>query len=267
MSARPSRPRAVVLMYHRLSDGPFDPEEGDYVLPPSLFEAQVRWLSGRARTVLSLSALAEGRYGDGAVALTFDDGSGSDAALAGPLLLSLGFPAAFFVNPALVGGAGRASWDELRALAGEGFTIGSHGLDHALFDDLAPVELERQVTESKREIEERLGRKVDALSLPGGSGGDRARLAAHAAGYRLVLGSRPAPVLGPAGSGIVPRFAQRRGPGLAGFQATVDLRPLFLLRQQLRYGLTHAGRRLLGTRAYADIRRRRLSNGSPGEGA
>jgi peptidoglycan/xylan/chitin deacetylase (PgdA/CDA1 family) len=252
------RPGTVLLMYHRLSDGPFDPEEGDYVLSPALFEAQMRWLAERGRAVVSLAALAESRGEQRAVCLTFDDGCDSDATVAGPLLRSLGFPAAFFVNPARVGDQGRASWDQLQALAGEGFEIGSHGLDHALFDDLAPSELERQLGESKREIEDRLGRRVDALSLPGGSGGGRARRAAHAAGYRLVLGSHPAPLRVPAGAGILPRFAQRRSPGLAGFQATVDLQPLCVLRQQVRYQATRAGRLLLGTRGYAGLRRRQL---------
>jgi peptidoglycan/xylan/chitin deacetylase (PgdA/CDA1 family) len=255
---RPRSARTVVLMYHRLSDGPFDPEEGDYVLSPALFGAQMRWLAERGRGVVSLAALAESGLADGAVSLTFDDGCDSDATVAGPLLRSLGLPAAFFVNPSRVGEEGRASWDQLRALAGEGFEIGSHGLDHALFDDLVPSELERQLGESKREIEDRLGREVDALSLPGGSGGERARRAAHAAGYRLVLGSRPAPLRGPAGAGILPRFAQRRSAGLAGFQATVDLRPLVVLRQQVRYQATCAGRLLLGARGYAFLRRQRL---------
>jgi peptidoglycan/xylan/chitin deacetylase (PgdA/CDA1 family) len=260
-----ARRRAVVLMYHRLSDGPVDPEEGDYVLSPALFEAQMRWLAGQGRPVASLTCLAEGRHEDGAVVLTFDDGSDSDATVAGPLLRSLGFPAAFFVNPARVGVEGRASWDQLRALAEGGFAIGSHGLDHALFDDLAASDLEWQITESKREIEDRLRRKVDALSLPGGSGGERARRTAQAAGYGLVLGSRPAPVREPARTGIVPRFALRAGPGLAGFQATIDLWPLFVLHQQLRYQMTHTGRRLLGTRVYAGLRRHRL--GAPAKRA
>jgi peptidoglycan/xylan/chitin deacetylase (PgdA/CDA1 family) len=254
---------AVVLMYHRLSHGPLDPEEGDYVLSPALFEAQMRWLAARGRPVAPLAALAAGRREEGAVVLTFDDGCDSDATVAGPILRSLGFPAAFFVNPARVGHEGRASWDQLLSLAGDGFAVGSHGLDHALFEDIAPSELEWQFRESKREIEDRLGREIDSLSLPGGSGGERALQAARAAGYRLVLGSRPAPVRGEAGAGIVPRFALRRGHGLAGFQATVVLQPLFVLRQQLRYQATQAGRLLLGARGYAGLRRRRIFPGPP----
>jgi len=251
-------PRAVVLIYHRLSDRPLDPEEGDYVLPPALFEAHVRGLAAGRRPVVPLASLAEGRYDDGAVVLTFDDGCESDTSVAAPLLLSLGLPAAFFVNPALVGTEGRASWDELRRLAAEGFVIGSHGLDHTLLDGLAPAELERQVAGSKREIEERLGRPVDALSLPGGTGGERARRLARAVGYRLVLGSRPGAFRGKAGDVVWPRFALRRAHGLEGLRSAVDRRPFFVLRQQARYALTLAGRRLLGTRGYARLRARRL---------
>jgi peptidoglycan/xylan/chitin deacetylase (PgdA/CDA1 family) len=249
--------RAVVLAYHRLSDRPLDPEEGDYVLPPSLFAAQMRELAGGRRAVASLADLAEGRFDDGAVALTFDDGCDSDATVAAPLLVALGLPAAFFVNPALVGTRGRASWDDLRHLAAQGFALGSHGLDHTLLDALPPAELERQVAGSKRELEERLGRTVDALALPGGTGGGRARQAARSAGYRLVFGSRPGAFRGDADA-VVPRIALRLGQGLEGFRSAVQRRPLFVLRQQARYALTLAGRRLLGTTGYARLRARRL---------
>jgi peptidoglycan/xylan/chitin deacetylase (PgdA/CDA1 family) len=248
-------------MYHRLSDRPFDPEEGDYVVPPALFEAQMRVLAGSRHPVVPLASLADGRYGDGAVALTFDDGCETDATVAGPLLASLGLAAAFFVNPARVGSEGRASWDALRDLAARGFTIGSHGLDHALLDDLAPAALERQLAESRREIEDHLGRPVVALALPGGTGGEQARRLARAVGYRLVLGSRPGSWRGGAADSVLPRVAMRRPHGLEGFRAAVDARPLFILRQQARYALTLAGRRVLGARGYARLRAGRLGRG------
>lgn len=73
-------PRAVVVLYHRVTDRSFDPEEGDYVLPPSLFEAQVRGL-GRRR-VVPLSSLVDGTFDEGAVVITFDDGCDTDATIA-----------------------------------------------------------------------------------------------------------------------------------------------------------------------------------------
>lgn len=246
---------AVILMYHRLSDPPFDPEEGDYVLPPALFDAQLRRLAAGGATVVPLQALETRDYPARSVALTFDDGCASDAAFAAPLLRALGMTAAFFVNPARAGQEGRCSWDALRGLAGDGFRIGSHGLDHTLFDGLDDDALRRQLTESKRWLESELGRPVDALSLPGGSGGSRAHRFALEAGYRLVLGSRPGVLRGPAAGALLPRVAMRVGQGLAGFEAAVSQDPGFLRPLALRYRLGHGLRALIGAPAYGRLRR------------
>lgn len=246
---------AVILMYHRISDPPFEPEEGDYVLPPALFEAQMRRLAALGRAVLPLEALAGDAGPARSVVLTFDDGCASDAALAAPLLRSLGMTAAFFVNPARCGLEGRCSWDTLRALDKDGFRIGSHGLDHTLFDALDDGALRRQVAESRRWLESELGRPVDALSLPGGSGGARAVRFAREAGYRFVLGSRPGVVRGPASGSLLPRVAMRVGQGLAGFEAAVDQDPAFLRPLALRYRLGHGLRSLIGASAYGRLRR------------
>jgi peptidoglycan/xylan/chitin deacetylase (PgdA/CDA1 family) len=241
-------------MYHRVGAGA-EPEEGDYVLPSALFEAQMRLLAAERRPVVPLLSLVQGGYSDGTVALTFDDGCETDALIAAPLLRALGFPAAFFVNPSRVGQAGRVSWDQLRALDAEGFLIGSHGLDHTLLDDLADPELRWQLLESKRSLEEGLRRPVEALALPGGSGGPRAHRVAQAAGYQLVLGSRPGLVRGVPASGILPRLPVRRTHGLDGFSAAVSQQRLFLLQLRLRYRLARATQAVVSARAYASLRR------------
>ncbi|HXB57685.1 MAG TPA: polysaccharide deacetylase family protein [Vicinamibacteria bacterium] len=256
-------PRAAILMYHRVSETGAEPEEGDYALPSALFEAQIRLLAAEGRAVVPLVSLAQGPYPDGAVVLTFDDGCDTDAMIAAPLLRTLGFPAAFFVNPARVGQAGRLSWDQLRGLAADGFAIGSHGLDHTLLDHVSAPELQRQLVDSKQRLQECLRQPVDALSLPGGRGGRRAWRMANAAGYRWVLGSRPGLVRGAAGAGILPRFPLRRAHGLAGFSAAVGQRPSFLLRQLLRHQATHVTRALLSARAYDSLRRLWLARFHP----
>jgi peptidoglycan/xylan/chitin deacetylase (PgdA/CDA1 family) len=253
-----STPRATILMYHRVDEAFADPDEGDYVLPSALFEAQMRLLDAQRRPVVSLAALAAGEYPDRSVALTFDDGCDTDATVAAPTLRALGFPAAFFVNPARVGHTGRMSWAQLSALADDGFLIGSHGLDHTLLDGLPADELQRQLATSKRWLEDRLARPIETMALPGGSGGERVRRAAEEAGYRLVLGSRPGVVRGSAAFGIQPRLGIRRGHGLSGFTAAIDQQPLFLLRQGLRYRALDTGRFLLGAQAYGRLRMRWL---------
>lgn len=62
-----------------------------------------------------------------------------------------------------------ASWDELRALDPARVEIGSHTLTHAILTTLAPAQLEREVAESRRLLEARLGRPVAAFAYPNGA--------------------------------------------------------------------------------------------------
>jgi peptidoglycan/xylan/chitin deacetylase (PgdA/CDA1 family) len=242
-------------MYHGVGEPPDDVEEAEYVVPAAMFEAQMRLLMDEARPVLGLEALAGGRYPDRAVVLTFDDGNASDARVVAPILRELSFPAAFFVNPERVGHPGRASWDELRAMAEAGFRIGSHGFDHTPLDELSESELRHQVVDAKQWLESELARPVDAMSLPGGTGGDRAVRIAREAGHAFVLGSRPAALRGAAGSEALPRLALRRHGGLPRFRAAIDLHTGPLVRQALRYHAARTARVSLGSGLYFRLRR------------
>jgi peptidoglycan/xylan/chitin deacetylase (PgdA/CDA1 family) len=245
-----SRAHAVVLMYHRVDRTGARPEEGDFALPTALFRRQIEWLAAERRPVVPLSALAAGDFADGSVLLTFDDGCDTDASVALPRLLEKGFPATFFVNPATVGQDGRLGWAEIERLAASGMRVGSHGLDHTLLDGLAAGEVERQLEDSRRVLEERLGTPIDALSLPGGTGGRAAVETARRVGYRIVLGSRPGRVVAGRLALPLPRHAVRGRHGLAGFRAAVEQRTGFRLLQAARYRALSALRALIGSRAY-----------------
>ena len=257
---------AVVLMYHRLDRAGAPPEEGDFVLPAPLFVQQMEWLVGSGRPVVSLSQLASGGFEDGSVVLSFDDGCDTDATVALPRLLEAGFPAAFFVNPATVGQHGRLGWPQVEGLAAAGMRIGSHGLDHTLLDGLPPGEVERQLAESRRVLEARLGAEVDALSLPGGTGGRAAVETARRVGYRIVLGSRPGRVARGRLPLPVPRHAVRRRHGLEGFQAAVEQRLGFRLGQAARYQTLQILRVTIGSGAYVRWARARAILGGRGDG-
>jgi peptidoglycan/xylan/chitin deacetylase (PgdA/CDA1 family) len=254
----PTRSRATLLTYHRVSLEGVEPDEGDYALPSPLFEEQMRLLVHEAWPVISLAQLVEGGFADGAVVLTFDDGCETDATVALPLLRELGLKAAFFVNPARIGAPNRLSWDQLEELVAAGMRIGSHGLDHTLLDGLPTAELERQLALSKRLLEERLRIEIDALSLPGGTGGRRAGEVARQLGYRLVLGSAPGRVREGRLPPFLPRHAVRSGPGLAGFRAALAQRVSFRLVQRSTHLAKRAVRAALGQDRYARLRESRL---------
>lgn len=242
---------ALIVMYHRLSDElPPDREQWIYTVEPGRFVEQMWILLQTETPVVALRALGETGCPPRPVVITFDDGWDTDATVALPQLKAAGFPATFFLNPALLGRAGWMSWEQVEALLEAGMEIGSHGLDHTLLDDLSDAELERQIKGSKDMLEARLGRPVETLSLPGGTGGPRAVRTALAAGYRRVLGSHPGLVLGNPGARALPRFALRRGNGLARAGRLFAQRPSAVLRETARYHAVHIARGALGQGRY-----------------
>jgi peptidoglycan/xylan/chitin deacetylase (PgdA/CDA1 family) len=75
------------------------------------------------------------------------------------------------------------TWDELRDLAGRGVEIGSHTVSHPRLTTLTDAELDRELAESKRLIEERTGRPCRFLAYPYGDHDSRVRRASRAVGY------------------------------------------------------------------------------------
>jgi peptidoglycan/xylan/chitin deacetylase (PgdA/CDA1 family) len=77
-------------------------------------------------------------------------------------------------------------WDGARALVQRGFEIGSHTMSHPLLSRETPEEQHRQLSESKRQLDERLGIAVDMLAYPNGRAIDfdeHTEVAAAASGY------------------------------------------------------------------------------------
>ena len=250
---------AVIFMYHRVHTEGAHPGEGNYAIPAELFTQHIRRLSASGCPVVGLGELAAGPPPGRSVVLTFDDGYDTDVNVALPLLEELSLPAAFFVSPALVGQPGYLDWTQVRRLADAGMLVGSHGLDHTLLDALAPKELERQLSVSRRMLEDHLGRAVDTLSLPGGSGGRRAVHIAGQLGYRLVLGSSPGRVRIPSPGRALPRFAVRRGHGPGRIEALAHQRPWLLASTRIRHAGMQAVRTALGPSTYERLRARLVS--------
>ena len=257
---------AVILMYHRVRLEGAQPVEGDYALSTEQFTLHIRRLAESGRPVVPLDRVWSGLPPGRSVILTFDDGYDTDAEVALPVLKEFGLQAAFFVNPSLVGQPGHLDWPGVRRLFEGGMKIGSHGLDHTLLDGLALTELERQLGESRRVLEDQLGGVVDTLSLPGGSGGQRAVETAARLGYRAVLGSRPGRVVEPAAGRALPRFAVRRGHGPDRIAALANQSSRTIAAARLRYAAMQALVRVLGASTKDRVRDRLVSITRPPAG-
>ena len=141
------------------------------------------------------------------LAVTFDDGYRSMLSHALPVLQGLGLPGTVFVPTDFVGSREPMrwpgiehwvggpfeeelvplSWEELGSLQAAGWEIGSHTRSHPRLSQLADRDLERELVDSRRACEARLG-ACHTIALPYGDGDDRVVAAAGAAGYRAVAG-------------------------------------------------------------------------------
>ena len=101
--------------------------------------------------------------------------------------------------------SGFATWEQLIALSKDGMAIGSHTMHHSYIPTVPPDRLSEEVVESKRVIEERIGRPVRLFSYPVGGFTTEARALVERAGYvAACTTNRASPVA------ALDRFALRR---------------------------------------------------------
>jgi peptidoglycan/xylan/chitin deacetylase (PgdA/CDA1 family) len=124
------------------------------------------------------------------VALTFDDAL-LDFLNAFDLLQRVGARATLYVPTATVGtrvsrwdrGLSRLDWCHLREIAVAGFEIGSQAVSSRPLDACDDATVLAEARDSKREIEDQLGQRVDSFCYPAGRLSPRLRRAVRAAGY------------------------------------------------------------------------------------
>lgn len=185
-----------ILMYHSVQ--PNAPLENRLAVSPPAFERQMRFLSRHQYKVLTLEELAslmleKKKIPKRAVAITFDDGYKDNYAYAFNILKKYNIPATLFVIVQEVGRSDRLSWEEILKMQNSGLvTIGSHALGP---DPLTKIktdeELKRQIADSKKILEQKLGREVNLFSYPEGYFNAKIRQAVIAAGYSAAVATNP----------------------------------------------------------------------------
>lgn len=190
------RTAALILTYHAVEPGP-----PPLCLAPELLARHLDCIVASGAPVLTVGELAvalrRGALAPGAVALSFDDGYGSTARTAAPLLAERGLRATVFCVADRLGARGEwaprldlAGADELAALARSGWEIGAHGLEHEPLTDLSPARLERELVESRRRLGDTVGVRPDTFAYPFGAVPANGAAALAAAGYTAGATSR-----------------------------------------------------------------------------
>ncbi len=251
-------------MYHDLSDGHdrVPAEHRPYVLSVATFREQLRVLAeaGLAGTRLDeiLDPGGSGPVRGHPCVLTFDDGHESNCTLALPLLLEAGFRATFFVTAGWIGRAPYMSWDQVRALAAAGMEIGSHSMTHRPPTTLTRDELHSEMADSRKLLEDRLGRPVICASSPTGFFNPVMPQIVEALGYRALCAGRIALWRDPRDRFLIPRLPVKRRTAPREFRRMVHGDRWLVARMRGEQMVRNGLKSTLGVRRYEDLRQRLL---------
>lgn len=145
-----------------------------FTVSPAGFEAHLKYFQDNGYQVVSVYDLLD--YFDTgrplpkkAVAITFDDATAGHYNLAFPLLKKYGVSATFFIVTDYIGKSGVLTWAQIKEMSDNGMFIGSHGASHANLTVISDEQARRELVESKKILEEKIGKKVDLLAYPGGN--------------------------------------------------------------------------------------------------
>jgi len=186
-----------VISYHKFSRNQAD----TMTVTAEQFTAQMEHLKKGGFTPVTLDELFDffdfqADLPERSVVITFDDGWRSVYEIAFPILRRYGFKATLFVSTGMVTGSSTTlSWAQIAEMAASCFDIQSHSVNHRDLTELQPGEalgdylkdVEWELTESARVIEEKTGQPVRFLAYPYGSVNHLVATLLRKTGYRGAL--------------------------------------------------------------------------------
>jgi peptidoglycan/xylan/chitin deacetylase (PgdA/CDA1 family) len=195
--------KLTILMYHKIDEPAADVRFPGNFVAPEQFERQMHALLAWGYRTISFDDWLE--YRDGRtdslpskpLIITFDDGYTCFDRHAWPILRSFGLSATVFLVASQIGGTNAWDPDErqetllgadrIKALQSEGVSFGSHSYSHL---PLARVSLEQareELSRSRTELGELLGRRVDVVAYPFSNQNAAVRDLTRQAGYRCAV--------------------------------------------------------------------------------
>jgi peptidoglycan/xylan/chitin deacetylase (PgdA/CDA1 family) len=174
-----ARKQVPILCYHQVrnwkaSDGQMGK---DYTVEIQNFKDQMKMLADSGyHTILPDQLYAYLNTGAKLPAkpimLTFDDTVLDQFTVVNPTLKKYGFKAAYFIMTVSIGKQGKfvnyMSKEQIKTLADEGNTIGSHTYDHKNFKKYAGKDWEEQLDKPTKKLEEITGKKIEYFAYPFG---------------------------------------------------------------------------------------------------
>ena len=164
--------KILVLNYHKV-----DNMDISLSVLPKDFDRQMKYLKDNNFHTITpqemYAALTEGvELPENPVVITFDDGYYDNYKYAYPILKKYGFKGTIFVVTSFLdrGQQGYITWGQAQEMESSGvINIESHTVTHSSMTEQTDEQLRYEMAESKRDIEQRLGKTVDFIAYPTGT--------------------------------------------------------------------------------------------------
>jgi peptidoglycan/xylan/chitin deacetylase (PgdA/CDA1 family) len=196
-------PGIPVLNYHAIDDTAATDATRNVSVSLTIFKEHMEWLYKEGYKSVSKEDLREvilngKKLHDKYVLITFDDGYYSLYQYALEVMAQYGFTATLFLSTSFIGKPydqndfyfvqhdRQLTWEELRTLVKNGWSIQSHGYNHYKMSTLTTEQLQTEVTLSKSLIEQNLGTVVDEFAFPYGIYTNKVINELKAAGYKFA---------------------------------------------------------------------------------
>ncbi|OFV99710.1 MAG: hypothetical protein A3F68_02265 [Acidobacteria bacterium RIFCSPLOWO2_12_FULL_54_10] len=195
------RCRVPVLNFHSIASPP-RPDMNHYHLSPHRFRRFLDWLRIAHYQTILPGDWMNGNVPDRNVVLTFDDGYEDFLSEAFPLLSEFKMKATVFVVAGRLGQSNQwveplghpvrrlLSKEQIRLLHRHGVQFGSHTMTHPYLTKASDDVLRREVTDSKRLLEDLLGVEISCFAYPYGDLNERVRAAVAEAGFRVAMSTQ-----------------------------------------------------------------------------
>lgn len=195
----------IVLHYHAINERTAG-KEGEIAVRPGDFAWHMNYLKKGGYNVIPLKQaveyLTEGsKLPPKAVVISFDDGYMDNYEKAFPILKNHDYPATVFVATGEIGGVNRwdldkgfaelrlMDWEQILTLEDQGITVMPHTVHHVDLTTISQARRKAEITQSKKVLEDRLGREAPYFSYPDSGVNDEVVEEVKKAGFEAAFTS------------------------------------------------------------------------------
>lgn len=178
-----------VLMYHVIANPPPSAQLPELFVDPKTFDQQMQWLRSHGFAGVSLNQVYDAWFKGGElpekpIVVSFDDGYRGQYVYARPELRRLGWPGVLSLIVRTVEEPnGELSPQMVQSLINDGWELDSHTIHHLDVSQLSGSQLQQEVGESRRILQQRFHQPVNFFCYPSGRFDAQAIQAVRAAGY------------------------------------------------------------------------------------